>query len=131
MKRVIAFFLSWYLFMGSLLPGDSIFELSFLPSLIQHYQLHKQTETQGISFVDFLKLHYLNKKHEQSDPVNHSNLPMHHHSNIAAMDELVNKGMSHSAIGLVNYSNKVYFQFHFYSPDNQFSSGVFHPPSVS
>lgn len=47
-----------------------------LPNLIEHYQEHQKEETPGISFTDFLMLHYLNEQHAASDNEQHEHLPL-------------------------------------------------------
>jgi hypothetical protein len=130
MKKLIALFLSAYLLAGSLIPGNSFFELSSLPVLIKHYQYHHTVETPGISFLAFVKLHYANPDHQMSDPKNHCNLPLHHKRNTVPIDEIVNSFAANSRLCIPAFSAPVSDSHLFYLPDDQFSSGVFHPPSV-
>jgi hypothetical protein len=130
MKQVVAVFMSAYLLLGSVIPGNSFFELSSLLPLVKHYQYHKTTEPGNISFLSFLKLHYSNSKHQKSDPANHSNLPLQHHGNSVPFDEIVNL-FSPGIIFTDNFSSgflSVPAQSRL--PDNRFASGIFHPPSV-
>lgn len=57
-------------------------ELSKLPALIAHYTEHKK-ENPGISFWEFIVLHYENNRHHTEDHEKHSHLPFgaqHHDS---------------------------------------------------
>ena len=56
-------------------------EFNEIPELLEHYQDHKQrADGKEVSFVDFIAMHYLNAKHDQSE--NHTKLPFkdQHHS---------------------------------------------------
>lgn len=66
--------------MRFLLPDWAFGEMSKLPALYQHYQIHKAQNAE-ISFVDFLALHYGASFAQHSGDHSHSNLPMkdHHH----------------------------------------------------
>ena len=130
MKRAIAVFLATYLFVGSLIPGNSLFELSSLPSLVKHFQYHRLTETPGISLIAFLKLHYSNVNHQKSDPSNHCNLPLQHKGDVAPMDEIVSTVVNPVDAALFYSTATQQFSLSFYLPGNQFASGIFHPPSV-
>jgi hypothetical protein len=63
------------------LPGQGITELHSIPSLISHFNEHKQHSTKSFSFVDFLEMHYNeSSKHKQEE--NHDDLPLFHHCNV-------------------------------------------------
>lgn len=91
MKSVVSVLLAVYLFAGSLFPGNSFANFTELPNLFKHFVYHHQTETPGISFADFLKLHYNDEAHNKADSENHSKLPLHHHANTAPVDEIVSQ----------------------------------------
>ena len=130
MKRILAIFLSFYLFLGSLIPGNSFFELSSLSPLIKHFQYHRSTGVPGISFITFLKLHYTDAKHQKSDPKNHCNLPLQHQGNSVPMDEIVNFLSTNSSTVFFSKPGNIFFPLVLVQPDDQFSSGIFHPPLV-
>ena len=129
MKRSLSVFLAVYLLWGSLIPGNSFFELSSLPSLVRHYQYHRSVESR-ISFIAFLKLHYTNDNHGKSDPKNHTNLPLQHLGNLVPIDEIVNAFTQDIAAGHFYSSGFFSYPPNSFFPDKQFSSAVFHPPSV-
>jgi hypothetical protein len=77
--RWISFILFIQILAASLLPQMDFAELSKLPSLINHYQLHQTEKNYKGSFLDFLSLHYGEKNEDGHD---HSHLPFKncHHS---------------------------------------------------
>ena len=66
------------LFCLQLVSGNSFsHELTQIPNVLAHYKEHK-SETPDLSFLDFLQLHYLDAKHQESDKARHTQLPLHH-----------------------------------------------------
>ena len=108
--------------------AESLFTV---PSLYQHYQEHKKHETPGINFLDFIIMHYLNEKHEQSDSEHHSKLPLkdlacHAHLSIdysmpAAFNLCCNPSVT---LNLLTEQSSLY-AFHLPS---SFIADVFQPP---
>ena len=45
-------------------------------NLIEHYRMHNRGP-EGMALLSFIRLHYFDTRHEQSDPVKHSQLPLH------------------------------------------------------
>ncbi len=88
-KATLSIILAVYLFTGSLFPGNSFANFSGLPILFQHYIYHNKIETPGISFYDFMTLHYCNQAHEKSDQAHHAKLPFHQQINNIPVDEIV------------------------------------------
>ena len=80
MKRLLAYFLSINLLVGSILPGGGCGELAKLPDLVEHYQFHVQKSIGEISFLTFLQMHYgAGSKHVDTE--DHSSLPsLHFHA---------------------------------------------------
>lgn len=66
----------------SLLPAMEMDELSKLPFLFSHYKKHRQDDP-TISFLDFLKLHYLNSDHHDQDHHTHDQFPLSDHQHQA------------------------------------------------
>jgi hypothetical protein len=129
-KKISSIFLSLYLFVGSMIPGNSFFELSELPALLQHYQYHRMVETPGISFYDFLGLHYGNPKHEKSDPENHCKLPMHHRVTSAPADEIVYVGENDKTPSCLNELALVSSSELNLATPFTHTGSIFHPPKA-
>ena len=80
MKLVVAIVLSCWILGGSLLPGFGIDQSAHLGDLVQHYQQHRKADP-GLSFADFLKMHYgANSEHQKHPNHSHQNLPSSGHS---------------------------------------------------
>ena len=116
------------MFAGSLFPGNGMAYLSEVPALLEHYNYHLSNETPGISFVDFLALHYGNRGHEKSDQTHHSKLPLRHQVNSVTADKI---SLS-CALEIENtalYDGRSFYPF----IRNDFvvseaGLGIFHPP---
>ena len=131
LKPILAISLSSYLFIGSIIPGNSFFELNKLPALMEHFQYHRVVETPGINFFEFIVLHYSDASHEKSDPVHHKKLPVQHGAASHAVDQIVFYGeydryCSYSSEPTSVIVNKLALLIE--SPD---ANGVFHPPKFS
>jgi hypothetical protein len=130
MKAIVSIFLSAYLFVGSLFPGNSFANFSELPTLFQHYIFHTEIETPGITFFDFITLHYCNDGHEKSDLTHHQKLPLHHRTISTPVDEIVYTDSfdkllaveAGSSLTTIVYSN-VFFP-------SAITKGIFHPPKA-
>ncbi len=70
--RWIAFILSLQI-MSS---GQALGEVVKLANLADHYSMHTLTN-QGMTLMDFIRLHYFDPSHEASDPAKHQHLPLH------------------------------------------------------
>lgn len=80
MKAVLAFALSSLLLVESMLPAVELAELWKLPALMKHYAKHK-AESPEIDFLSFLRLHYDDASHHETDPQAHHELPFGNHHN--------------------------------------------------
>ncbi|MCX6292265.1 MAG: hypothetical protein NT126_10945 [Bacteroidetes bacterium] len=129
MKKAVAVFLSLYMLTGSLIPGNNFFELSSIPTLVKHFQYHRAYEDKGISFSSYLKKHYGNSGHRDSTLPSHKNSTLHHHGRTIPVDEIVNLTSSFPGLCFSFSSDYLSIPLTDYFPDDQFSSGVFHPPS--
>jgi hypothetical protein len=58
MKPVLAFLLSLLMLVGGLMPLNDVEELGKLPQLVQHFQYHHSPQGGGLSFRQFLRVHY-------------------------------------------------------------------------
>ncbi len=130
MKKAVALFLAIYMFFGSLFPGNSFFEFSEVSSLLKHFQHHRTIETPGIGFIDFMIMHYANCKHEDSDPVNHSKLPVHHGFTAAINDQVLPSSvLIKTPLIDITESIKLHINNHLLIP-LRLSESIFHPPKV-
>ncbi len=119
MKRLVVYFLSFNLLIGSFLPGGGWGELAKLPDLIRHYELHLQKSNGEISFLTFLSMHYAAGS-DHVDTEDHSSLPSLHLPILVALfvptlTSLYFSSPKISALsGLKNYfwNNLYSFQFH-------------------
>ncbi|GAB2534689.1 hypothetical protein GCM10027085_26910 [Spirosoma aerophilum] len=65
---------------SSLLPGFSIDQSAKWVELLQHYDQHRQTDSQ-LGFLDFLEMHYgANSEHQKHPNHSHQNLPAAGHT---------------------------------------------------
>ncbi len=76
--RPIAYILLVYWSLGSLFPLGDFSQLAMLPSLVEHYRLHKAESEQALSFPAFFALHYLGAAsgHSHDDGAGHHDLPL-------------------------------------------------------
>ena len=73
---MIAILLSMQILLGSLFPNVDTTQLAKIGELVKHYKEHVATESQDLSFVDFLIMHYSSdSKHTKTAKHSHSNLP--------------------------------------------------------
>jgi hypothetical protein len=71
MKKMLVILISVQLLFGNtLLP-----ELAKLPQLFEHFKEHKIKDT-ALSFFAFLKMHYADPVHQESDKNHHQKLPL-------------------------------------------------------
>ena len=70
MQRILLFVLTLQFLSGNIV-GE---ELLKMPYLVRHFQAH-QTRRPNDTWFDFLRLHYANTRHRNSDPV-HRQLPL-------------------------------------------------------
>ena len=74
MKNALAFLLFILFFSGSLIPKVGLEQSFKANELLKHFQDHQKLSPQGISFTDFLWLHYAaDSKHTKT--TNHPTLP--------------------------------------------------------
>ena len=70
--RWIAFILSIQI----MTSGQALGEVVKLANLADHYRMHILAN-QGMTLMDFIRLHYFDPSHEASDPSKHQHLPLH------------------------------------------------------
>lgn len=76
MKQITAILLSLQILLGSLFPKVDAVQWAKVGELVKHYQEHVVAENQGLSFMDFLVMHYSSSsKHTKTAKHSHSNLP--------------------------------------------------------
>ena len=59
--------------------GNFLTEVVKINYLVHHYYDHERGGA-SLGIIGFLKLHYFDRIHEDSDPKNHESLPLHHTS---------------------------------------------------
>ena len=79
---MFAKFFSIYFLLGSLIPGTNFTDLTHLPDLIDHYQMHvteAAANGETYSFVRFMDDHFINPDHHARDghSQEHQDLPLH------------------------------------------------------
>jgi len=76
-KKIVFFILAFQI----LSSGNFLNEMVKLNSLLEHFSEHENGKN-PLSFVQFIRLHYFDSKHENSDPKRHASLPLHQHTSI-------------------------------------------------
>lgn len=128
MKRLLAYFLSFNLLMGSFLPGGGWGELAKLPDLIRHYELHLQKSNGEISFLTFLTMHYAAGS-EHVNTEDHSALPSLHLHSVVVLLVPTWVSLHFSSPKILDLSGlKNFFWNNLYS--FQFQSILLNPPKV-
>ncbi len=129
-KALVTIFLSVYLFLQSILPGNLLSKTNEIIVLIEHFEFHKLHSTSELSFYDFLILHYGNTEHEKSDSENHNRLPLRHKANSNSFNEIIFL-VEYCTVSIKtsNLIPEFCFEVDLTLP-NQKTIGVFHPPKV-
>jgi hypothetical protein len=81
--KLASLLLSFHILLGSLLPHADYTELSKLPELYEHYQLHQRQSNGQLGLTDFLVMHYTDREHQQSE--DDVQLPFQHHHSCTAI----------------------------------------------
>jgi len=87
-------------------------------------------ETPGVSFYDFLALHYYDAAHEQSDPSHHQKLPLHHRINIPATDKIVVIDGIENGSAFFSEVTRVFPVVDDPFITSLITRGIFHPPQA-
>ena len=131
MKQAISCILAGYLFLGSLFPGNSFFDLSSIPNLVRHYEFHRLSNgsRNSLSIMEFLKLHYSGSAHQNTDPVRHQNLPLQHSQQANRSVEWfsVPAGQDYEALACRPPAVPVPLKMEV--PESPSDAGIFHPPA--
>jgi len=81
LKRFLSCFLAFHFLIGSILPSMECWEeLTRLPQLLRHYDMHKKASNGQMSFLEFMQMHYgTGSKHAENPPESekeqHAHLP--------------------------------------------------------
>lgn len=78
MKRCFTILMCVYFTAGALMPRSDFSQLISLYDLIDHYNLHAETYTNGeemLSILDFIKDHYVGDSEHEHDEEEHEDLP--------------------------------------------------------
>ena len=73
LKKIVFIILAFQI----LSSGNFLNELVKFNSLMEHFSEHGKGKN-PLGFVQFIRLHYFDSKHENSDPKRHASLPLHH-----------------------------------------------------
>ncbi len=108
--------------------GNFLNEVIKINSLVHHYYEHEK-EGFSLGMIGFLKLHYFDSQHEDSDPKNHESLPLHH---TTLQNSIVYSAPAES-ISIDAFLELASFDLNpvekaFYSQFSQFS--IFQPPRI-
>ncbi|ADB39189.1 hypothetical protein [Spirosoma linguale] len=107
MKSIVALLLAGLMLGSSLLPGFGIDQSAKWVELLQHYEHHRETDTQ-LGFMDFLEMHYgANSEHQKHPNHSHHNLPTVGHAVPAFSSTAIRLHFS-SVVGAI-LSNKADF----------------------
>lgn len=75
MRQALSYFLLFLFLFGALVPGQTQEELTRLPELWRHYQVHK-TQSADTTFLQYIQLHYGNDVAKHRAVHDHSKLPL-------------------------------------------------------
>lgn len=109
-----------------LLSKTELHEFCKMPVLLEHYQQHKKNDP-GLSFLDFLFLHYAGEHPEDNDNDEDNQLPFKSISDIAHTTTPVTAEQENNSAG-----NLILVQFHItWHPEGfltKAGKSIFHPP---
>ena len=89
-RKTVTILLCSIFLLESLIPKFELSDISNLPALWSHYQMHKALSP-GITFLSFLHLHYdADSKHAEQDPLHHQKLPFSKHQHTQTFQFLSN-----------------------------------------
>ncbi|KAA5541603.1 hypothetical protein [Adhaeribacter rhizoryzae] len=126
--RLRAIFFAVYIFIGSLLPNSDLHEISKISSLIQHFQRHQDTAGGNLSLLDFLKMHYKDAKHMQSE--NHEALPFKKMGN-SPYDYFVNSIRFHYSAEVPEFSEIIHFPQPISRVKYTYAGTIWQPPKIA
>lgn len=123
-KKIIAILFSVLILNGS----TEIHQLWKLPILVQHY-LHHRKEDMSLSFITFLKIHYVDRHHpNDNDDKNDNELPFKSIGNISHLDTpLIEKKIVSAENNYLPAKHSSYYPENI--PDHRPFS-IFHPPRI-
>ena len=78
MKTITCLLFAFYFLLGGILPASDFEELAKIGNLVRHYQTHLQRTQGQMTFGRFIRMHYDEVAHQQTE--NHDQLPFKHHS---------------------------------------------------
>ena len=116
--------LSFHILLGSLLPHADYTELSKLPELCEHYQLHQRQSNGQLGLADFLALHYTDRAHQQSE--DDVQLPFQHHHSCTAIVFFFLPDFNFQFTPLLLKSSAGFRLLSFFFPS--YLSSIFQPP---
>ncbi|MEQ8685600.1 MAG: hypothetical protein RIE86_09910 [Imperialibacter sp.] len=76
MKSLLSLVFVGYFIVGSVLPRSNFKELEKVPSMLAHYEHHKNAFDKDLTFPEFLVLHF-SLSSDHSEPSHETELPLH------------------------------------------------------
>jgi len=128
--KFIATILAFYIFLGGLIPNSDFSQLTRIPDMMKHYQLHQEEIADlniKISFWEFIKIHFISPgDHEGND--GHQNCPFQSFCSsttfiFSSLSVLFFETTVVVISGNLSYENAFYL--------NGFITTEIHPPSLS
>lgn len=130
--KIINYILLLYLSLGILIPKDYIVESFKTPILFTHYKHHIQEHT-PITFLSFLKSHYLenNKCPDEKDNNDHEKLPFHHScsSDCFQLHKIITSNSAHTAYFNLDIFSQQY-GIYILSLPGKVCDNIWQPPKV-
>lgn len=121
--------MSLILLLGAVFLNNNFSEFKKIPELVAHYEEHQKMDVRGISFFEFMRLHYFDLKHEQSDPAHHQKLPMQDNISKCKVDQSF-FSFVFSPVTVQLNTDFSFLAFYPVMNCSTHSGSVFHPPSV-
>lgn len=127
MKLILALFFSLQIITNNAFVED----IARIPSLIHHYEHHQHEETPGITFLDFIAMHYTTNAADDTDADHHS-LPLKHANDAGHVHLIPAFTIPESQSGLsVVYTEVEHFTYFPEFIPNHNLDAIFQPPKTS
>ncbi len=126
MKLILALFFSLQIITNNAFVED----IARIPSLVNHYQHHQEEETPGISFLDFIAIHYTSDVSDTD--IDHHSLPLKHANDAGHVHLIPAFTIPESQSGLLIVPTEVeHFTLHTQFIPNHNLDAIFQPPKAS
>lgn len=130
-KRIAAYLLLGYFGIASFIPHSDFSQLQKVPDIYTHYQQHRSEtrhDMQSLTFIEFIKAHYLSEISHEHDDFDHDKLPFYHCQNCLQL--FVNDYQVFSCDDYQNWQQPDFNrrQLHYY---HIYIKGVDQPPIIA